>query len=65
MRYRLTTVRPAAEASSDCRTDVFNTIEPFRAAGTDSPEPMVQDNFIALYARSAEVGRNCRVLEHG
>ena len=24
---------------------------------------MVQDNFVALYARSAEVGRNCKVLD--
>ena len=56
------TGRPAAEASSDCRTDPMSTLTPYGLADEDPNRYVVDDTFLALFSRGRPPGRNCEVL---
>ena len=47
------TGRPAAEASSDCRTDPMSTLTPYGLADEDPNRYVVDDTFLALFSRDA------------
>jgi hypothetical protein len=63
MRYGAPTGRPSAELSTDCRTDTVSILSAYHLVDVDDPErQVVQDTFVAFFARGKEPGDNCEVL---
>jgi hypothetical protein len=62
MRYLPSTGRPAAESSTDCRTDPAGNLSPYGLAAPGDDAIGVQDTFLALFNRGQREGSNCREL---